>query len=395
MKGMSARFAKRVQGVSPLNEKAIAFLAPKAAEYGLTLVPEGERAAVTQRVWEGSGRQGALKTYKRLLQGGYLGISRAFVEEWAKHNETLQVTTAGERVVSNPTRASGCWEIAAADLFFLPKAKNAVGCLLMVDAFSGFICTQPLRDKSAKSVATAFSRMFAAGHVPATLRIDGGPEFQGECMQLLLQYRVQVRISISSHANTAHAERSNLTMKRLLTRARVAKGTPWPDALAAATLGYNTTVGPRGHSPHDILFRRVPGLVAQMDAAKAPEPTVLEPTAEFEPVTDPYDDHASRDVVVKEVQDAMRKSADAMVRRSAGRLEPVKVGDMVRVKLAALSAVERRKQEGALAKSSLGVFWTATTHRVTAEEPGRVEGMQVYKVDGYSGAFKRADLLLA
>jgi len=285
--------------------------------------------------------------------------------------------------------------MASADLFFMPAQQKFVGALLMVDAFSGYLVTEPLRDKSAKAVGAAFARMFAAGHIPQTLRIDAGTEFQGECLQLLLQHRVQLRISVSSHTNTAHAERSNLTMKRLLTRARVAAGTPWPVALATVTLGYNTTVGPRGHSPHSILFRRVTGLVGQLDAKQAPEPTVLEPTAEFEPVTDPYDDHAARDDIVKEVKEAMEKSADTMVLRSAKKLEPINVGDLVRVKLSALSAAERRRQDGALAKASLGVYWTSTTHRVLAEQPGRVEGLQVYRVEGYTGSFKRADLLLA
>jgi hypothetical protein len=390
------RFRDRVQQLGPLNDEAVAFLTPKATEFGFTLVHEKDREAVVTRAWESGGRQGALKTYQRLVEGKVLGISRTFVEDWARHNETLQVTSAGKQVISNPTRVSACWELAAADLFFMPAAKGGfVGALVLVDAFSGYVLAEPLRDKRAATVARAFQRFFSAGFIPKTLRVDAGPEFQGECMELLLKYRVQLRISTSSHGNTASAERANHTLKTLLTRAKVAAGTPWPEALQQACLGHNTSKGPRGFSPHHILFRRCEGLVAQMDAATPPEPEILGvDESGFEPEDDPYDDHLGVEAVTEAVEAAMDKSASRMITRSTAKLAPIAVGDLVRVRLTALDAAARRKAEGAFGKTSTQVHWTSSTHKVTGIEEGRVPGMEVYRVEGYSGGFPRSALLI-
>jgi len=85
--------------------------------------------------------------------------------------------------------------------------------LNIIDCFSKFVWSYPLKDKKAVTVAKIFNELFEDGNVPKRLWTDQGKEFYNKDVnKILKQYDVQI-YSTFGNAKSAIVERFNRTLK--------------------------------------------------------------------------------------------------------------------------------------------------------------------------------------
>lgn len=126
------------------------------------------------------------------------------------------------RLHYNVTNVDDLWE---ADLCQMTTLKNENDnynyLLVMVDALSKYAWVEPLKNKSASTVAEAFEKILkrANNRVPVALRTDRGKEFIGSALQnILKKHNIQFRVARNPDIKAAIVERLNRTLKQRLWR---------------------------------------------------------------------------------------------------------------------------------------------------------------------------------
>lgn len=171
----------------------------------------------------------------------------------------------GEQVRRNPAvipgkrsnwRVNDEWSI---DLVTeLPKTtRKFMHLLVAVEAVSGFPEAYPLRNRSAKEVASCLVDLMFRFGIPRRVRCDQGSEFEGEVLRLCERFGVHL-IVISSHRPQANGqvERMNQTVVDRLTRAAT---DDWDLDIFSALHGIRCTPSRRtGLSPHEVMFGEPP-----------------------------------------------------------------------------------------------------------------------------------------
>lgn len=116
------------------------------------------------------------------------------------------------------------WEADLVDLRSIKDYNDGyVYLLVVIDVLSKFAWVQPLRDKSAASVAKAFdlilSKKNSNGRSPIYLQTDRGKEFVGAAFQTLLKKKnIQFRAARNPDIKAAIVERFNRTLKERMWR---------------------------------------------------------------------------------------------------------------------------------------------------------------------------------
>lgn len=116
------------------------------------------------------------------------------------------------------------WEADLVDLRSIKDYNDGyVYLLVVIDALSKYAWVQPLRDKSAASVAKAFdlvlSKKHSNGRSPVYLQTDRGKEFIGSVFQDLLKRKhIQFRVARNPDIKAAIVERFNRTLKERMWR---------------------------------------------------------------------------------------------------------------------------------------------------------------------------------
>lgn len=89
--------------------------------------------------------------------------------------------------------------------------------LCCIDVLSKYAWVEPIKDKTAKSCADAFQKIFNQGRVPQYIYSDWGNEFKGECRALFLKHGV-VQLDTQSDNKAAVVERFNRTLQERIER---------------------------------------------------------------------------------------------------------------------------------------------------------------------------------
>jgi transposase InsO family protein len=153
-------------------------------------------------------------------------------------------------------------QIVSADLIGpLPESPSGSRyALTIVDHCTGWAEALPLKDKTNRSVWTAFTNGFIARHgIPEVLITDNGGEFTAYEFEKYLQ-----QIGIEHHCTTpvhpqsnGRTERFNRTLKEMLRRMINNCAEDWEDRLGEALLAYRTSVSTTtGYTPFYLLYGR-------------------------------------------------------------------------------------------------------------------------------------------
>ena len=134
------------------------------------------------------------------------------------------------------------WQADLADMQLLASDNLGMKYILMViDCFSRKAWARALKDKSGKSVASAFSDIFKVQEPPRKIQTDKGKEFYNVHVQTLLKNKgVHLFSTEDPNTKAAMVERLNRTIKNKLYSYLYAKNTnKWIDVLQDIIDSYN------------------------------------------------------------------------------------------------------------------------------------------------------------
>ena len=140
----------------------------------------------------------------------------------------------------------GIDDLWQADLIeMIPYARQNKGfkyILVVIDGFSKYAWTEPLKNKSATEVTNAFSRILQLGRCPKHLQTDQGKEFfNGIFSKLISKHNIN-HYSTYSNIKACIAERFNRTLKNRLWKQFSLQGSyEWITVLPSLMKQYNNT----------------------------------------------------------------------------------------------------------------------------------------------------------
>ena len=136
------------------------------------------------------------------------------------------------------------WEADLADMNkYSEENDNYKYILVIVDTFSRYAWTRPLRSKSAQDTAEAFEDVLKEGRTPDILRSDAGKEFTGKAFKKVLDENDILHFVAQNETKASFSERQIQTLKMKLTKDIYERqNKEWLSRLQALTLGYNNSV---------------------------------------------------------------------------------------------------------------------------------------------------------
>ena len=148
------------------------------------------------------------------------------------------------------------WGVDLADISKYARYNKPYRWILfVVDSFSKFLYTVPLKNKSAEEVIAAFKKVFRqAGRRPAMIHSDMGKEFTSKAFTDFLKENKVKRYSIYSIMKSAICERTIRTIMTRIQRYMTEKDTKsfikkLPDFTASYNASYHRSIG---RAPRDV-----------------------------------------------------------------------------------------------------------------------------------------------
>ena len=187
------------------------------------------------------------------------GLSEARVKAWLRAQPTYTLHTMARKTY--PTRQyivhdiDEQWQADLADVSLLAKRNKGHHFILtVIDIFSRYAWTRPLKSKHGKEVAAAFKDIFAEGRIPKRIQTDQGKEFENRHVRALFDEHGIELFSIKSAYKAVLVERFNRTLKTRLWKYFTANFTEkWTDVLQDAVDAYNHSVHRMiGHKPAEV-----------------------------------------------------------------------------------------------------------------------------------------------
>ena len=176
------------------------------------------------------------------------GITLQQVKEWLSKQITYTLhKSRRKRFQRNPVVVSNKDQQWQADLVdmqeFAKQNKGHKYLLTVIDVFSKFAFTVPLKTKSAKELHSTFAKLFAVRQ-PITLQTDQGLEFDNKTLKDLLKERgIRYFTTRNTETKCAVVERFNKTLRNRMFKYFTAKGTrKYIDVLPSLLKAYNNSV---------------------------------------------------------------------------------------------------------------------------------------------------------
>lgn len=187
------------------------------------------------------------KLYKYVKTQGIHNIPRRQIREWLESQEVYTLYKPLNRKFRRNKIITGgidqMWELDLAFMTELKKYnKNYTYFLLVIDAFSRFAWTRPLKTKSSREVSIAFEDILKQGRRCFSARTDKGTEFTGPAMQNVFNVNHIKHFTTQNEVKAAIAERCIRTVKAILYKYFSHNQTyNWIDVLPQITSRYNNS----------------------------------------------------------------------------------------------------------------------------------------------------------
>lgn len=137
------------------------------------------------------------------------------------------------------------WQADLIDLPRLEKSNNGYRYILVViDIFSRFLWTIPLKNKTGGAVAQAFRQLLGEGRYPGILTTDNGKEFLNkDVLRVLKENNITHKVNFpGDHGHLGIVERANKTIKTQLFKYSTAtRNDNWFNVINDIVDGYNKT----------------------------------------------------------------------------------------------------------------------------------------------------------
>ena len=243
--------------------------------YGKELVqivvplPQRQNALKLAHSLPTAGHGGLHVTLERLHRFAYWPGMKSDVDQYIRSCAAcLMYKPSGDAPAPYQRRpeVTEAWSRAHADLVG-PLDRSTEGylyILTVIDAFTRYLVTAPLRTKEAPEVARALvARVFFEHSPPKILVTDGGGEFCNKVLQEtlpLLGVRKSVTCPYHPSANGT-IERANATIVKILRTLVKDKPRQWAKLLPQATFAYNCAYNRAvGDSPYFLLKHKDPSM---------------------------------------------------------------------------------------------------------------------------------------
>ena len=130
-----------------------------------------------------------------------------------------------------------------ADMSFYSRHNNGYKYfVLLIDIFSRYVWTVPLKSKTGQEMVKALKSVFAQGRQCVQLRTDKGTEYLNRYVNSYLKEEGIKHFETQNQPKSSYAERAIRTVKTRLTRYMTHKQThKWVDVLGEITRSYNNT----------------------------------------------------------------------------------------------------------------------------------------------------------
>jgi transposase InsO family protein len=174
--------------------------------------------------------------------------NRKYMQEWLSAQDTYALhKQVGKRFPRNPytvTNIDDVWEMDLADLTSLSKYNDGNKFLLnIIDVFSRYTWSVPLKDKTGASVTTPLKTLFKSRQ-PLILQSDKGTDFLNKTVQRYLKTEdVSFHTTHNPDIKDAIIERFNKTLKTRMYRYFTKNNTyRYLGVLDKLVQGYNNSI---------------------------------------------------------------------------------------------------------------------------------------------------------
>jgi hypothetical protein len=190
------------------------------------------------------------KLYKAMKKKVSLGKIRKFIQSQESYTVMRQAKKSFPKSKVVAPHADYMWDADTANMTFYDKKDEKIAkdfnegyryFLVVLDVFSRFLWTKPLKTLKAEETLAALSEIFNT-RKPMKLRTDLGSEFNNHRVKRMLQNVKVDHVLTLNEGKANYAERVIQTIKNKLGRYLEEKETyRWIDVLPQLTNGYNHT----------------------------------------------------------------------------------------------------------------------------------------------------------
>ena len=202
---------------------------------------------------------GVQKLRAAAIKAGFKKATVSKVKEWLERQETYSLFKRARKNFKRNTvpivRIDYTWEADLGDLQKYSDENDGFKYfLLIIDTFSRYVWTVPMRSKSSKETTAAFETVFKEGRSPDILRTDSGGEFKSFALKKILDEENILHFFAQGETKANFSERAIQSIKMILTKDIYERqNKEWVSRLPAITLGYNNSVHrSTGMAPSEI-----------------------------------------------------------------------------------------------------------------------------------------------
>lgn len=207
-----------------------------------------------------AGSYGGLENlYRTVRKEGKYVIGKAKIRKWLQKQETYtlhqQVRRRFRRQRVIVPYMDYQWDADTASMTTYTKDNDGYGFfVLVIDIFSRFLWTVPLRTTKGSEMSNALKSVFDQGRIPDHLRTDKGVEFKNRTVQKLTKDLEIKQFYTQNESKANFAERAIKNIKSRISRYRSHHQTNrWIDVLSEITESYNRTYhGSIKRAPIDV-----------------------------------------------------------------------------------------------------------------------------------------------
>ena len=185
------------------------------------------------------------KLYRAVKREGIYNISRSQINKWLKGQDTYTLHKQPRRNFKRRKvyvpRIDFQWDADLMDMTRISTYNNGYTyVLLVIDIFSRYVWTVPLKTKKGSEVKLAFEKILQEGRQPENLRTDKGTEFTNNALQSFFNNKAINHFVTQNETKANYAERAIKTIKgkiyRYFTESRSNR---YIDRLQDITVAYN------------------------------------------------------------------------------------------------------------------------------------------------------------
>ena len=191
--------------------------------------------------------EGVNKLYKQVKKEGKFNLSKVKIKTWLQNQLSFslnkRISRKFKKGIVIVEEIDNQFEADLASMTDYEKSNDGYKYLLVViDVFSRYGWIEPLKNKSASAIVSAFQKILKEGRIPRHLRTDGATDFTSKPFQNLMKENDINHFTMHNEKQANYVERFIKTIKNKIKRYISEKRTErYKDILQPMVDSYNKT----------------------------------------------------------------------------------------------------------------------------------------------------------